>query len=587
MGCGASTHQSSINAQIHQNDSAYQNQQADAAASALGQNQGLSSRLHMSIKLNGLKKMDTFSKSDPMCVVKMRSGEKPVWSEIGRTEIIVNSQNPDFVTQIKIAYHFEERQYVRFEVYDIDSQSLESNTSTLDLSAQDFQGSVESLLGQILGVGGHGTWNAPLEGNEGQIHVCFEEVINCNALINLQICAEQVVSKDLIGQSDPFVMISRLNEDGSWTACYKTETKMNTKQPRWNVIQSSVQQLANGDVYRPLQFECFDYDKNGSHDLIGKCQASIAEIQTFLKQADEENAYTMPLIDPQKRSSDGYTSSGKLCFEKCELKHHPSFLDFIHAGSEMSFIVAIDYTASNGDPQVPGTLHYLDPTGNQLNQYAQAILGIGSVIEFYDTDKKFPTFGFGGKLGEGEQVSHCFAVNGNPAEPDLHPQPGIGGILQTYYNSINQVQFAGPTLFAPVISQAVALAQSTSNSGKYYVLLILTDGVIHDMPLTVESIISGCDVPLSILIVGVGGADFSAMEELDGDSKTLKSQSGRQASRDIVQFVKLSDFMNGPYCDKLRLAKQLLAEIPVQFLSFMRSAGITPDSIKNHTSEVS
>ena len=39
-------------------------------------------------------------------------------------------------------------------------------------------------------------------------------------------------------------------------------------------------------------------------------------------------------------------------------------------------------------------------------------------------------------------------------------------------------------------------------------------------------------------ILGVGNADFDAMDDLDGDGKLLKSPiNGQRASRDIVQFV--------------------------------------------------
>ena len=49
---------------------------------------------------------------------------------------------------------------------------------------------------------------------------------------------------------------------------------------------------------------------------------------------------------------------------------------------------------------------------------------------------------------------------------------------------------------------------------------------------------------MSIIIIGVGGADFSAMEFLDGDDGRLRSQSGESAMRDIVQFVPFRDFQN-------------------------------------------
>lgn len=70
----------------------------------------------------------------------------------------------------------------------------------------------------------------------------------------------------------------------------------------------------------------------------------------------------------------------------------------------------------------------------------------------------------------------------------------------------------------------------------YQVLLILTDGEIHDMQKTVDLIVGNTNLPLSIIIVGVGNADFTNMNILDGDNGLFDSK-GRKANRDIVQFV--------------------------------------------------
>lgn len=77
---------------------------------------------------------------------------------------------------------------------------------------------------------------------------------------------------------------------------------------------------------------------------------------------------------------------------------------------------------------------------------------------------------------------------------------------------------------------------------QYFVLLIITDGVITDMDQTRTAIVEASHFPMSIIIVGVGGADFSAMEFLDSDDKLLSSPRGDVASRDIVQFVPFRDF---------------------------------------------
>jgi len=48
-------------------------------------------------------------------------------------------------------------------------------------------------------------------------------------------------------------------------------------------------------------------------------------------------------------------------------------------------------------------------------------------------------------------------------------------------------------------------------------MLILTDGCIHDMAKTINLIVEASCLPLSIIIVGIGEADFSNMIALDSD----------------------------------------------------------------------
>ena len=50
---------------------------------------------------------------------------------------------------------------------------------------------------------------------------------------------------------------------------------------------------------------------------------------------------------------------------------------------------------------------------------------------------------------------------------------------------------------------------------------------------------------MSIIIVGVGNADFTNMNKLDGDNG-LYSSNGKRAARDIVQFVPFRDVGMNP-----------------------------------------
>ena len=77
-------------------------------------------------------------------------------------------------------------------------------------------------------------------------------------------------------------------------------------------------------------------------------------------------------------------------------------------------------------------------------------------------------------------------------------------------------------------------AASKPDGTDYFILLIITDGVITDMQNTKQAIVKAAKLPMSIIIVGVGNEDFTAMEELDGDEVRLSFR-GVEAERDIVQ----------------------------------------------------
>jgi hypothetical protein len=93
------------------------------------------------------------------------------------------------------------------------------------------------------------------------------------------------------------------------------------------------------------------------------------------------------------------------------------------------------------------------------------------------------------------------------------------------------------------------------------------------MPETKDLVVRGSKTPLSIIIVGVGREQFSMMRELDSDGQALRDSRGTPAIRDTVQFVKFQEFASqGPE----RLAQEVLAEIPDQFVSYMMSQNIKP-----------
>jgi hypothetical protein len=176
-------------------------------------------------------------------------------------------------------------------------------------------------------------------------------------------------------------------------------------------------------------------------------------------------------------------------------------------------------------------------------------------------------YGFGAQY-KGDStgaVSHCFNLNfSNNPEID-----GVNGIIETYKNAVKSVYLSGPTNFSPSIMQSIEYVKTKGIVNSYYILLIITDGQISDMPLTRSAIVEASMLPISIIIVGVGNANFESMNELDGDEQPLVDAYGKRI-RDIVQFVK---YDNKYSINTALFSQDLLYEIPNQVENYFRSIG--------------
>ena len=534
------------------------------------------STVELSISCAHLTDMDVFSKSDPFCVLYMKDGDR--WLLVDKTETIDNTLDPVFEKKFVLQFRFEERQLLRLSVYDRDGPSQK-------LADHDFIGQAECSLGEVVSQQGKGltrhlVGDKSTNTNSKQtITVVAEELISSKEVLKLSLGAKGLEKKNWfgLGSSDPFLTISRAGEHGQWTVVHRTEVIMSNLNPVWKPFTVSLTALCNADHHRTLRFSVDDWEANGSHHHIGELETCVADL--LIGKSER------PLVSKKKKQKKGekYANSGHLLINSCQIELQPTFLDFISGGTELSFTVAIDFTASNGSPQDPRSLHYNDPTGAP-NQYVTAIRAVGSIVQDYDSDRLFPALGFGARVPPDGRVSHEFFLN-------LQENPyceGVEGILAAYYQSLNAVQLYGPTNFAPVINHVAKFATAFQNDpSNYFVLLIITDGVITDLDATKNSIIAASSLPLSIIIVGVGVEDFSAMDELDADDSLLRNN-GLTAERDIVQFVEMQKFLRkqGSHVtwNKEMLAKEVLAEIPDQLVGYMKKKGFEPPGKGNSKS---
>lgn len=361
-----------------------------------------------------------------------------------------------------------------------------------------------------------------------------------------------------------------------------------------NEISHNYEKLTRCDDNVALKFEV-SYKRSGKHETVASGISTLA-------MAEKHNGHIeMDIMKASKSCLHG-GKKAYLTLSNKSVTEDVTFLDYIIGGCEISLVIGIDFTASNGDPSQEGSFHFLDSM--QANEYENAIRAVGDILACYDSDQMFPVFGFGAKLPPHYNYpSHCFTMTHDTLENHQHHQRKhhhthtqgqghgygyehdgeeeirqehmcytIDGVLNAYRHALYNIRLSGPTVFAEIVQAAADHARDEAarcarmnKQQSYTILLMVTDGVINDVQETLDALYQASSLPMSVVIIGVGAADFSDMVLLDGDDE------GRE--RDIVQFVNYRQYRDAPEV----LRAKVLEEIPRQLLQYMRRKNIAPN----------
>jgi Copine/C2 domain len=528
--------------------------------------------IELSIHASKLKNVaSSFSgKSDPFAVVTHMAESGAV--VLGRTETIRNTTSPQWVKVFLLDYEFGTPMKLVVSIFD-ESDNEKKNKP---------MGSAVFDVPEILGTRGS-TKAKRIPSIGGTIFAHVRKAITNLGTFRLQLSASNLKNTEgftYLRKPDPFFELSRRGSTETtvgaptWDNVYRSAVVNDTLNPSWEeaaVLDLGL--LCGGDHAAPLRLSIYDFESSGRHVLMGQVETSV----TGLVQAVTNGSATMELMVKGK-------ATGVLHILRAEVtlpveidsltermaqatlerdfpsSSKPTFLDFVAGGCHLNCVVAIDFTGSNGDPRKEGTLHHLDDASD--NPYEKATKAIVSILAKYDSDQRFPVLGFGAKYDG--IVNHCFQVGAT------EESVGVQGVLESYRSVFKTgLVMSSPTDFTQVMKTAAQRSTSALTTAQqqgqlaYTILLIVTDGAVSDVAATAACIQKLNDHPLSVVIVGVGDADFMAMKFLD-DIPDMK--------HDFVQFVEFNQHANS----KTSLTNATLHEIPDQLANYFNWKGISP-----------
>uniref|UniRef100_A0A183C168 C2 domain-containing protein n=1 Tax=Globodera pallida TaxID=36090 RepID=A0A183C168_GLOPA len=268
---------------------------------------GPAEAVELILSASGLPNADTFSKSDPFCVVEEVQGpDKSV--EIGRTECIQNCLSPQWHKKILVTE--EPQKELRFSIFDSDSNSRA-------LTLHDFLGRCQCRLSDILS-SPNGSLIMRLKKDrdviaKGQLQLYAEKFAPSGETIVSFECRGVLSSpqkrwslKPNIVTVVPSVYLEFYRIE---TEQFRHKTKTNTWNPEWKIFDISLRHLCQGKFERTFLIRCFAHQAAGNHQLVG-------EVKTSVKALTVERQWRVELVDEQKRlkKHDMYKTEGHLHF---------------------------------------------------------------------------------------------------------------------------------------------------------------------------------------------------------------------------------------------------------------------------------
>ena len=500
-------------------------------------NASMEQRVSITISLKNVD-MSTEHKVELVCY---SDNERKLSNSAGFTEkksknISDNSIN--FEQFFIIPYFFEKQQLLDFKIY---------------YNQNDFE-TVQTSLGTIMGKRGQ-TLKKKLNNGE-DIYISGKEMKRSNKTINLQV--------NIQGNNN-VKMGLRYSFSNLGTAMNPVNLKLYDSESK--SINKSQNNNTNDTVFSLCKIPMNVFNSNGN----ANDTQILIEISDVIhsKKLGEFKGPISSLLSPQVQEI--FLQQNLKASLKCTIENHPTFISYLRSGININLTIGIDFTGSNGHYKDEISYHYLYAG---MNNYEKAIRSCGDIVAPYDSDQLFPVFGFGFCFIDkpGTDAEFNYPINCNENSPEIHT---IDGVLKEYRNFITKINLSGPTYFSPMINDLNTEVKKELNEGKimnYHILMILTDGIIDDMDETKDALVEASFLPISVIIIGIGDADFGKMNVLDADTNPLYDRNKRKADRDLVQFVPFDQFKDNPH----KLAEKVLEEIPRQVIEYYQHNNIDP-----------
>ena len=419
---------------------------------------------------------DLLRSLNPVCRVLLEEQTAEKDRELLRTGPVPQSPTPTWQEHLRLGIWLWDVRRLRVEIYD-----TEGEQGVVIASAR-------VSLGWLLR---HASGEIQLH-PEGKLFIVAELVPDSpSKWLYLKLSARNLRPMDLIGANDPFFVLSQA------AVLYTSEVLDNELLPRWKPLRLPITPTLASN---PLQLSLYDKDFIGS-DHIGSLQTSLLELT--------EGGPELRIQDKAGRES------GIVRVEVAKVTDEYEFVREMRTGLALEVCFGVDFGWGSGS---------FHTESQASNLYYRAISGVAEALESY-TEGPFALVGFGGHMSPHIECQSHWSLSSTPLV-------GTKALLKAYFHAVSQAIYPFSSKLLSPLLQEYRL-NALPNSGRYYVLVILSSGRFSDLEACKEELRLLSALPVSLLLVGIGDISERETTSLDSNSALLTSQRGT-AVRDCV-----------------------------------------------------
>ena len=473
-----------------------------------------------------LKKVNT-TKNYYVELYEYKNCNKTDKKKISQTEPkSATDQNIKFETDIVIPFYFSQIQPLEFLI-----KNEKDGKST----------SIENTLGEIVG-----SLRQVYKKNIGE-EMVFEVKAILNDELNRECQFNVELSGDFTGMKTRYKIVSLGNQyEPINKLVYESEIMNNSPKMVFNPKAIPINELSQDDALEDNMIEILIIDMNHSEEL-AKFNGSVTQLF--------ENDIDLDLKG---------NKNAKII---CKKKNFFSLLDYLESDMHLNTTFAIDFSETSGT-----NTHHLVKDETTFDILMNNFINL---LAPYNEDEFFYIYGYGFQFKDNsKEVKNMFPISQESDRPSVPKK----NIKSAYYKFLENIKFnnikTNLDLIIKQLNEKIKEDIDDYEVREYNVLLLFANNDITNEKEFYNEIILSSDLPISVVVIGLGKGPFTKLENAENNFMKLTDKNGNKAKRNNFKFISFKKQGN----NYQKTVKNSLIDIPDQMIEYLILKNINPSS---------